>query len=163
MAIDYDAFLDRVVRAVPFVLKASYCEEAFGVIVRLKLQGGVNFQHAFPRYFFNQPSEFIDTLLDELAYAVHLQVSKALEKEWQSSSDSSLWKGILRHDGFEKMVHLANPLPLIRYAIPESMPDRIFKEYDEDVMMPINPQRTIDFYLQETNPQTRVAYYSSQR
>ena len=161
MGVDYKSFLDLVICRVPFVLDASCREDNFGVSLRLELWKGITFKHAFPKYYFSEQAEMIDKMLDELAYYVKNQVMKALMKEWQGSSDSSTWKGILRHDGFEKMVHLANPLPLIRYAIPESMPDRIFEEYDEDVVIPISPQRTIDFYLQETNPQTRVAYYLS--
>ena len=164
MGVDYKSFLDLVICRVPFVLDASCREDNFGVSLRLELWKGITFKHAFPKYYFSEQAEMIDKMLDELAYYVKNQVMKALMKEWQGSSDSSTWKGILRHDGFEKIIPLANPLPLIRYDIPASLVLDIRGAWDnEETMVPTLPQRRIEFHLQTANSQTRVAYYSSQR
>ncbi len=155
------AFLDRIVREVPFVLDVDIRQDAYHVILlQLRLWKGVGIQEAMRHEeILVENTGFIDTLLQEWTYKAQRLVSEALAKEWTSAP----WKGILRHEGFEKMVPLDTPIPLIQYDIPVLLLDCMSASYSEEAMVPTLPQRRIEFHLQDTNPRTRVAYYSSQR
>ena len=151
--------LDRVVRTVPFVIDVDLENGAFNTrILHLRLWKGGEITYEISSFIDADPG-FIDVMIERFAYEARAWVSKALADVWEGPS----WKGILRHEGFEKIIPLANPLPLIRYDIPVSMSSIVFEEYHEDAIVPTLPQRRIEFHLQKANSQTRVAYYSSQR
>ena len=152
-------FLDRVVRGVPFVVNVDLRRDAFNTtFLHLRLWKGGEITYEISSFIDADPG-FIDVMIEKFAYEARVWVSKALAEAWGGDS----WKGILQHEGFEKIILLANPLPLIRYDIPVSMSSIVLEEYHEDAIVPTLPQRRIEFHLQRTNPQTRVAYYSSQR
>ena len=151
--------LDRVVRTVPFVIDVDLENGAFNTrILHLRLWKGGEITYEISSFIDADPG-FIDVMIERFAYEARAWVSKALADVWEGPS----WKGILRHEGFEKIIPLANPLPLIRYDIPASLVDIRGAWDNEETIVPTLPQRRIEFHLQQANPQTRVAYYSSQR
>ena len=146
-------------RGVPFVIDVDLRGGPFDTtVLHLRLWKGGEITYEISS-FIDADSGFIDVMIEKFAYEARAWVSKALAEAWGGDS----WKGILQHEGFEKIIPLAQPLPLIRYDIPVSMSSIVFEEYHEDAIVPTLPQRRIEFHLQRTNSQTRVAYYSSQR
>ena len=159
MAITYKALIDRLVRDVPFVIDVDLRDGPFDTLLLcLHLWKGGRIAFTLSPLVDLTPG-FLDTLVEKFAYQARAFVSDAIAEAWGGDS----WKGILQHEGFEKMIPLAQPLPLIRYDIPESLVDIRGAWDNEETIVPTLPQRRIEFHLQQANPQTRVAYYSSQR
>ena len=160
MAMTSKELLDRVVRTVPFVIDVDLRDGPFDTLLLcLHLWKGGKIAYTLSPRVDLTPG-FLDMLVEKFAWQARESVSKALEDLW----DGTGWKGILQHEGFEKIIPLANPLPLIRYDIPASLVLDIRGAWDnEETMVPTLPQRRIEFHLQTANSQTRVAYYSSQR
>ena len=159
MVITYKEFIKRVVRTVPFVLDVDLRGDAFNTtVLHLRLWKGGEITYEISSFIDADPG-FIDVMIEKFAYEARAWVSKALAEAWGGDA----WKGILQHEGFEKIILLANPLPLIRYDIPASLVDIRGAWDNEETIVPTLPQRRIEFHIQKANSQTRVAYYSSQR